>query len=550
MNYIDDIKKFFKGDIKADKKTRELYSHDTSLFEVVPEVILFPRTRDDIKQLVTYVANHKKTYPNLSITARSGGSDMSGGAINDSIIIDFERYFKNVGEVRENRIITEPGVWYRDFEKKTMQHNKIFPSYPASRDLAAMGGIINNNAGGEKSLAYGKTERFVKRIKAVLNDGNEYEFGPIPYDELKKKMAQKNFEGNLYREIFNIVEKKYDLIKQAKPTVTKNSTGYNVWNVWDRDKQIFDMSALFVGGQGTLGLMTEAEVELVDHKPFSGMLVGYVHSLDNLGELIREIVIHRPSSFETFDDHTVRFAIRFFWQFHRTLGWLGLIKLGLGLIPDAILLIRSRPKLILLVEYEGDSEEEVVRKIRKLRSALERQNLGILLENAETEAKSRRFWIMRRESFNLLRKNVKGNVHTAPYIDDLVVPPQHLPEFLPKFREILERYKLLYTIAGHMGDGNFHVIPLMDFSNKMEVDKIEPSLKEVNALVLKYGGSISGEHNDGLIRGPFLEDMYGKNMMNVFRDIKHVFDPQNIFNPHKKTDANWAYSRAHMREHF
>jgi FAD/FMN-containing dehydrogenase len=310
------------------------------------------------------------------------------------------------------------------------------------------------------------------------------------------------------------------------------------------------MSALFVGAQGTLGMITEAKIGLVKNKPYSGMLVGYLHSLDNLGELIKTVVKHRPSSFETFDDHTVKFALRFFLQFRKTLGWGGLIKLAFGLIPDAILLIRSLPKLILLIEYEGVTEQEVAQKIQKLRMDLEKNEFKILLENAETSAKSERFWLMRRESFNLLRKNVKGNVHTAPYIDDLVVPPKHLPEFLPQFRDILEKYDLLYTIAGHMGDGNFHVIPLMDFSDKTQVDKIEPSLREVNELVVKYGGSISGEHNDGLIRGPFLSQMYGVEVIDIFRQIKSIFDPQNIFNPHKKTDADWQYSKSHMRDHF
>jgi FAD/FMN-containing dehydrogenase len=546
----EELKKLNIGDVKADQKTRDFYSHDTSLFEINPDVVVFPKSVDDIRKLVRFVTHQKPMHPDISLTARSGGSCMSGGSINDSIIVVFEKYLNKLGEVRNNRIKTQPGVWYKDFEKITLKHGKIFPSYPASRNLAAMGGIVANNAGGEKSLEYGKTEDYVKNVKVVLADGNEYEFGPITKSTLDKKVKQKDFEGRLYREIFKLLDKNFELIKQSKPNVTKNSTAYNIWDVWDKNAKIFDMSQLFVGSQGTLGLITETEIGLVDDKPYSGMLVGYVHSLDNLGELIREVVKHRPTSFETFDDHTVKFAIRFFLQFRKTLGWWGLIKLAIGLIPDAILLLRSLPKLILLVEYEGDTEEEVVNKIQKLRTDLEKQEFKILLENAETKAKSQRFWLMRRESFNLLRKNVKGNVHTAPYIDDLIVPPVNLPKFLPKFTAILDRYELVYTIAGHMGDGNFHVIPLMDFSDQSEVEKIEPSLREVNALVLEYGGSISGEHNDGLIRGPFLEDMYGPKMMEIFKEIKSIFDPDNIFNPHKKTKATWKYSRSHMRDHF
>ena len=171
------------------------------------------------------------------------------------------------------------------------------------------------------------------------------------------------------------------------------------------------------------------------------------------------------------------------------------------------------------------------------------------MEEDETEAKSRKFWLMRRESFNLLRSKVKEK-HTAPFIDDLVVPPARLSEFLPQLREIIKKYKLLATIAGHLGDGNFHVIPLMKIEDPAERAKFEPAMKEVNTLVIKYGGSVSGEHNDGMIRGPWLKEMYSPSVLGYMKEIKELYDPLNIFNPHKKTDATWEYSFRHIREHF
>ena len=158
--------------------------------------------------------------------------------------------------------------------------------------------------------------------------------------------------------------------------------------------------------------------------------------------------------------------------------------------------------------------------------------------------------MMRRKSFKLLRDNVKGGKHTAPFIDDLVVPPENVDKFWPEIIEIMDRYEFLYTIAGHLGDGNFHIIPLMKLSDPKERAKIEPSMREVIALVKKYGGVISGEHNDGLIRSPFLEDIYGKEILGLFAQTKQIFDPQNIFNPHKKTDADWEFSHSHIRDKF
>lgn len=348
--------------------------------------------------------------------------------------------------------------------------------------------------------------------------------------------------------MYQLVEDNYDAIKEAKPQVTKNSTGYNLWNVWDRDTGVFDMTQLFIGSQGTLGLVTEVEFELVDAKPRAGLLVGYVESLDNLGEIIKIVLRHKPTSFEAFDDYTFRFALKFFWQFRKTLGWWGLAKLAASFIPDALILLRQGiPKLLILVEFEGKTPQEVKAKLDKLDRDLEK--FDIELEEAASRRKAHRFWLMRRESFNLLRKNVRGR-HTAPFIDDLIVPPDRLAEFLPRLRAIIDKYELLATIAGHLGDGNFHVIPLMNLKDENERAKIEPVLGEVMQLVKRYGGSISAEHNDGLIRSPFLAEMYGEEVVALFARVKQLFDPSNIFNPHKKTDADWEYSKAHIRRHF
>jgi FAD/FMN-containing dehydrogenase len=271
-------------------------------------------------------------------------------------------------------------------------------------------------------------------------------------------------------------------------------------------------------------------------------------NMDRLGELINTVLLTKPTSFEAFDNHTLMLAIKFFPYFSKALGWKGVFKLGLQLLPDALLLMRGIPKMVLLIEYTGESAEEVKEKVHAMRQQLEPFNLEAMEED-ETEAKAWKFRIMRRESFNLLRKKVHDK-HTAPFIDDFVVPPEHLPEFLPQLRKIIKKYALMATIAGHMGDGNFHVIPLMKIEDRRERHKLEPAMKEVNELVLKYGGSISGEHNDGMIRGPWLERMYGKEIFELFKETKRIFDPNNIFNPHKKTDADWDYSMSHIREHF
>jgi len=537
----------FQGDIDAKAETLDFYSHDASMFEIKPQLVIAPKDAQDVARAVKLVSERKAAQPDLSITARSAGTDMSGGAINDSIIMDFNKYFTAITEVTPDSAHAQPGVFYRDFEKETLKQQRLMPSYPASRDLCTIGGMVNNNSGGEKSLEYGKTEDFVTELRVVFADGVERTVKPLNQQELTAKMMQQDFEGKVYKSIFDLIEANYDKIKAAKPQVTKNSTGYNLWDVWDRETKIFDLTKLIVCAQGTLGFVTDIHFRLVPTRPYTGLLVCFMKNIDPLGEIINKVLEHKPATFESFDDATLWLSIRFMPSFLKMLGVAGFIKLLISLIPDGIMLLRGVPKLILMIEFNGQTQQEVDDKINAMHAALKPYHMA--MERDDTAQKSEKFWLMRRYSFQLLRSKVKDK-HTAPFIDDLVVNPPHLPQFLPEIRTIIKKYDLLATIAGHMGDGNFHIIPLMKLEDPSDRAKLLPAMKEVNELVLKYKGSLSGEHNDGLVRGPWLVQMYGQEMVDIFRQAKQIMDPQGICNPHKKANADWDYSFNHIRAHF
>lgn len=542
----------FEGDIDTSDELLSEYSHDASMFELRPELVVAPKHTADIERIVTVAKQTKTTIKNLSLTARSAGTDMSGGAINESVIIDFKKYLTTIEHIGQKSAKVQPGVFFRDFDAQAKEQGVLMPTYPASRDLCTIGGMVNTNAGGEKSIEFGQTANFVNQLEFVFADGTARIVRPLKKAELDKKMQQKDFEGEVYRKVFKLVDTHYDEIKAAKPKVSKNSTGYNLWDIWDRETGVFDLTKAIVGGQGTLGFVTDIELRLTKARGEEGLLVIFVKDLQRLGELIETVVATKPSRFESFDDNTLLLSIRFMPYFLKFLGPVKFIHLLLSLIPDALLLLKGIPRLVLMVSIKGNDTEEIAAKIKSLRRTLEekQQYYGISgFEEAPRERQGEKFWIMRRYSFQILRSKVKDK-HTAPFIDDFVVNPEHLAEFLPKIRTIIKKYKLFATIAGHMGDGNFHIIPLMNIENKAERDTILPAMKEVNELVLSYGGSLSGEHNDGLIRGPWLEQMYGKNMLAHFKELKDIFDPKDLFNPHKKTDATWKYSTEHFRKNF
>lgn len=543
---IETLRKVFSGDIDNSSETLTNYSHDASLFEVRPKLVVFPKHSADVIALVQWANSENTKKPgSVSLTARSAGTCMSGGSLNDSVIIDFTRYMNLIISVSDDAAVMQPGVFYRDLEKETLKRARVMPSYTASKNLCAVGGMFGNNAGGEKSVKYGKMEDYILQSKVVFTDGKEYVVRALTKSELDEKIAQNDFEGNIYKSLFETLEKNYSAIKNAKPKVSKNSAGYYLWNVWDRDTGIFDLNKLLVGSQGTLGIVTEMTWKLVPVEPVSNVLAIYMNSIDQVGYLAKKLVAFKPDSIESFDEYSLRLAFKFFFDFLASMGIWQFIKLGIAMIPDGIRILRGGiPKLIVLVEVAGNSEEEVGDKLLEIQKAIE--PFGYETRIASSSAEAEKYWRIRRESFNLLRKHVAGK-RTAPFIDDIIVDPEKLPDFMPKIQAILDNEGFVYTIAGHVGNGNFHIIPLLDMHDEKNRDMILRISDKVYDLVLEYGGSITAEHNDGIVRTPYLEKMYGPFITGLFKFTKTLFDAKNIFNPGKKVGDTKDYLRDHIR---
>lgn len=547
MQITEQLQLFFKGEVVNDAQTLKLYSSDASAFLITPQVVVFPKDIEDIKALVNFTRASKPSFPELSLTVRSAGTDMTGGPLNDSLIVDVSRHLNYIKTIGEKVVVTEPGVMYRDLEKELLPHRLFFPPYPASKDIASLGGMVANNAGGEKTLRYGKTQDYVQALNVILQDGNEYHFAKLTEGELKEKLSLPTFEGELYRAMYKLIKDHDQIIHYAKPRVSKNSTGYPLWNIWNRKEGTFDLSKLFIGSQGTLGIITEATITLLPVEEHSKTAVIYLQTIEKLAEVVQLILKFHPTSLESYDDNTLKIALRFAPQLARLIGSkTNIVKFAWELLPDLWIILKNGfPKLVIIAEFTGNNEKEIDGTIGALKNTFQTFHLPLHIPKSPEE--SEKYWIIRRQSFNLLRNKIK-NRQTVPFIDDIIVDPKTLPEFLPKLNEILSRYKnLIFTIAGHIGDGNFHIIPLMDMRDSSERALIPELAQKVYQLVLAYDGSLSAEHNDGLIRGPYLKQMYGEKIFSLFRQVKQTFDPLNIFNPHKKTDATLEFSFRYLK---
>ena len=330
-----EIQNFFKGEVEDSEEILKTYSHDASLFEVKPRLVLFPKDKDDIKNLVKWVNENKDKYADpkknegwkeLSITARCAGTCMSGGALGESLILDLTKHMNKLVFFDKN-ITVQPGMFYRDFEKITLGKGLILPCFTASKSLNAMGGMYGNNSAGERTLKYGKTENYIVEAKVIFGDGNEYIVRPLNEKELRVKISQNDYEGNIYKNIYELILKNKEEINQAKPKVSKNSAGYYIWNVLDdKNSKNFDLNKLLVGSQGTLGITTEITFRLVSNFKYSKLVAVFMNDLEPLGRLVDEILIFKPETVETYDNKTMKLAVRFFPDFLKNKGLVKMIK--------------------------------------------------------------------------------------------------------------------------------------------------------------------------------------------------------------------------------
>jgi FAD/FMN-containing dehydrogenase len=541
-----DLRAHVKGDISFLEEDRERVARDTSLFYVKPELVVYPKNAMDISIVFEYANTKKKEGLDIAVAMRSAGTCMTGGPLCYSIVLDTTRYMNHISGVTEYHATAESGVFYRDFEKQTLGAGWLMPSYPASRELAAIGGIVSNNSGGEKTLTYGKTENYVQSLDVVYANGKRDVLHAFSGDELTMKLNEDSEGGRIHKEMLALINDNYDTIMSAKPTVSKNSSGYYLWNVYNRDTGVFDLSKLIVGSQGTLAGVSSVTFTGVTPKTHSQMLVMFVPSTVHLGDIVVKMLTHKPETLESYDDHTFKIAMKFFKDIALRMGG-NMFTLGFQFLPEFWMVLRGGvPKIILMAEFTGSSQEDVDTQVTKAYEDM--KSFGLPIKRTHSESEAKKYWTFRRESFSLLRSRMQG-LRTAPTIDDIVVHPTDLPEFLPKLDAIFKKdlYKdLIYTVAGHMGDANFHIIPLVDIHQKGITDVLHQLMDEVFDLVFQYRGSMSGEHNDGLLRTSYLPKMFSPEMITLFERTKTIFDPEGILNPGKKVRGDKDFAWSHV----
>jgi FAD/FMN-containing dehydrogenase/Fe-S oxidoreductase len=502
-----------QGEVRFDRLSRALYSTDASVYQIVPLGVVFPKTEEDIVAVVQNCARYA-----VPLTARGGGTSQAGQCIGPGVILDCSRYFNRVLEVNvaERWARVQPGCVLDELNRELQKHGLHFPLDISTSDRATIGGMIANNSSGTHSLVYGKTIDNVLELQAILANGERPHFRSLKDDEIELKCRQDNREGECYRTVRRLAGEHVAEIERRYPRILRRVGGYNL----DRfvPGQRFNLAHLLVGSEGTLAVTLEAKLHLEPLPRAKGVLVlQFAHLLDALATT-PGILAHRPAAVEVVDKYILD-ATRLNAEASRLRDFL---------VGD--------PDAILIVEFYGADRTEVDSRLDALEKDIKNHHIGYHSYRTIDPSAQARIWRLRRLALGLSMAE-KGDAKAISFVEDTAVAVEHLRDYIAEFQELLRRHETKAGVYAHASVGCLHVRPVHNLKTESGVRAFEEIAGEVADLVLKYGGALSGEHGDGLVRSPFQEKMYGSILYQAFREIKRTFDPDNILNPGKIVDA-------------
>lgn len=536
----------FKGGVSSNKALLEEYSTDESIFAIQPQVVIIPSNKTDVEIVTRVVARETERFPSLSITPRAAGTGLSGGSLTDSIVIDV-KHLNRMGEItfKNQSLATftcEPGLMWRDMEKTLKQRGLYVPAYTASKDICSVGGTVANNGAGPDSLRYGHCAEWVESLDVVLKDGNTYTIKPLTYKQLKALMKKKHEHARIAREIFELIEKNEKEILKNKPKTKKNSAGYALWHVipegvakFKKGHGTFDLTRIISGSQGTLGIITSMTMKAIPIQTNTTLISIPIFDLTEAADTIVKTLKYNPINIEIFDDLSFDLALKNPSFFKSRLSGMTYYKVMLSMYTTYHVRYKGRlPKFVILVTL--DDESGTHGDVRDVVKTISNKHVKARIVNNPDEAEM--LWQIRRASYSL-SKFQDETKRPAAFLEDITVPPENLSKFFMQIERLFKEFNIKAAVHGHGGNGHFHFYPLLDFTKKTTPALVEKMAEAFYSTAVKYKGDICGEHNDGIIRTPYLDKMFSKKMINILEQTQDIFDPKDIFNPGKKVNPRF-----------
>jgi len=516
------LRKQLRGEVRFDLTSRRLYSTDASIYQIEPLGVVVPRTSEDIVTTLQVAAEMR-----VPITARGGGTSLSGQCIGPGIILDCSKYLNRILDVdaasRTARV--QPGIVLEQLNRALAGRGLQFGPDVATADRANLGGMIGNNSAGARSIVYGMTCDHLRRVAAVLSDGTKTEFAPLALSDWKRRAGLSSLEGTIYGRVASLVLELSEEIERRYPSISRRVSGYNL----DRLSRSLSggngparagLQDLIAGSEATLAIVTEAELNLVPRPKAAGLVVPHFSSLQAALGAVPACLELRPSAVELLDGMLIDLARRS--RLYR--GMMGAIE--------------GQPEALLMVEFSSEDPREVVDRVQRLSRQLRGMPGLTALVPALEPSLREPLWSLRSAAAALLL-GLPGDSKPVAFVEDTAVEPGKLPEFACRFKEVLHRHGTDGSFYGHVGVGCLHIRPVLNLKEGTDVGRMREITEEVTSLVLEFGGALSGEHGDGLARSEWNRKMFGPVIYEAFRQVKSIFDPLGILNPGKIVDAAW-----------
>ena len=514
QDIADELTRRVDGEVRFDPYSRLLYSTDASIYQMEPIGVVIPRTADDVQAVVEFAAGE-----GIPVLPRAGGTSLAGQTVNHAIVLDFSKYLNNVLEVNaeEGWARVQPGIILEQLTKQVASHGLQYAPDPTTANRACVGGGIGNNTCGAHSVIYGKTLDHIKELDVVLSDGSRAHFAPLTASELEGRLSAGGLEGDIYRGVMRIAAEQQEEIDRTYAKIQRRVSGYNLDEFVPQAGLTgpVNLARMVVGSEGTLCVVTEAKVNLVARPTMTSLSVLHFRSVFDASEATMKVLGHDPSSVELIDKMILD-------RCREALGQSRLLSF-----------IEGDPGAMLLVEFYGENEAELTRKMDALKRDI---GLAYACVNILDRAEQAAVWNVRKGGLGLLM-SIRGDAKPIPFVEDPAVDPSVMGDFVRRFDEIVTSHGTIAGYYGHAAVGCLHIRPMISLKNREGIDKMVSIGDAVSDLIKEFGGSMSGEHGDGIVRGVWTRKMFGDRIYNAFRELKHTWDPQDIMNPGKIIDT-------------
>lgn len=514
----------FEGEIYTDISSRLQYATDASVYREIPVAVTLPKSKDDIKTLINYSKKNK-----LSLIPRTAGTSLAGQVVGNGIIVDISKYWGKIIElnVNEKWVRVEPGVILDELNQYLKSYGLFFGPETSTSNRCMIGGMIGNNSCGSHSIIYGSTRDHTLSVNMILDDGNEYQFGPLTKHEFDEKIKLDNREGDIYRklnEVLSNIENRQEIIDQyPNPNIKRRNTGYALDLLIDNElfsssKNPINLANLIAGSEGTLGIITEAKLNLVPLPPKEKALV-CIHLKEREQAFKANLIAlkYQPGAVELMD-HLI----------------LNCTKENIEQRKNRFF-IQGDPGAILIIEFARETKNEIERIAAEMELEMRSFGYGYYFPIIWDED-IHKVWALRKAGLGVL-SNLEGDAKPVSLIEDTAVAVDILPDYMRDFAEIMKRNNLDCVYHAHIGSGELHLRPVLNLKDPNDLILFRKVAYEVASLVKEYRGSLSGEHGDGRLRGELIPIMLGEKVYDFLKQIKRAWDPSNIFNPGKIVDT-------------